>query len=261
MLTEGWSIHELGTARMGTDPKTSVLNQFQQSHDVKQPVRRRRQQPRQRVVPEPDLDDHGARLALVRLPGGRVQEGEPVTADDPPIPAVATLIKLGAAADRRPPRSTRRIAALRRAQPAPAAFFTPDELALVDELSEMIIPTDDIRPAPGPRRSPPTSTPGWPRPSRRRNRTDWRDGLRLVEQLSQESTGRPFMQSSSAERVAVLTRIAGHESKPERPEELFFVELKSRVVHAYYTSEIGIKQEMGYLGNVYLKDFVGTDVS
>jgi choline dehydrogenase-like flavoprotein len=35
ILTEGWSIHELGTARMGTDPKTSVLNQFQQSHEVK----------------------------------------------------------------------------------------------------------------------------------------------------------------------------------------------------------------------------------
>ncbi len=34
VLTEGWSIHELGTARMGNDPKTSVLNQFQQSHDV-----------------------------------------------------------------------------------------------------------------------------------------------------------------------------------------------------------------------------------
>jgi choline dehydrogenase-like flavoprotein len=35
LLTEGWSIHELGTSRMGNDPKTSVLNQFQQSHDVK----------------------------------------------------------------------------------------------------------------------------------------------------------------------------------------------------------------------------------
>jgi choline dehydrogenase-like flavoprotein len=34
-LTEGWSIHELGTARMGNDSKTSVLNQFEQSHDVK----------------------------------------------------------------------------------------------------------------------------------------------------------------------------------------------------------------------------------
>jgi len=35
MLPEGWSIHELGTARMGNDPKTSVVNQFQQCHDVK----------------------------------------------------------------------------------------------------------------------------------------------------------------------------------------------------------------------------------
>jgi choline dehydrogenase-like flavoprotein len=32
---EGWSIHELGTARMGADPKTSVVNQYEQSHDVK----------------------------------------------------------------------------------------------------------------------------------------------------------------------------------------------------------------------------------
>jgi choline dehydrogenase-like flavoprotein len=31
----GYGIHEMGTARMGSDPKTSVLNQFCQSHDVK----------------------------------------------------------------------------------------------------------------------------------------------------------------------------------------------------------------------------------
>jgi choline dehydrogenase-like flavoprotein len=35
VLTEGWSIHELGTARMGVDPKTSVTNSFGQTHDVK----------------------------------------------------------------------------------------------------------------------------------------------------------------------------------------------------------------------------------
>ena len=28
-------IHEVGVARMGDDPKTSILNQFQQTHDVK----------------------------------------------------------------------------------------------------------------------------------------------------------------------------------------------------------------------------------
>jgi choline dehydrogenase-like flavoprotein len=34
-LTEGWSIHELGTARMGNNPKTSATNAFGQTHDVK----------------------------------------------------------------------------------------------------------------------------------------------------------------------------------------------------------------------------------
>ena len=31
----GFSIHEMGTARMGRDPKTSVLNAWNQSHDIK----------------------------------------------------------------------------------------------------------------------------------------------------------------------------------------------------------------------------------
>lgn len=31
----GYAIHEVGIARMGSDPKKSVLNQFQQAHDVK----------------------------------------------------------------------------------------------------------------------------------------------------------------------------------------------------------------------------------
>jgi choline dehydrogenase-like flavoprotein len=31
----GYGIHEMGSARMGSDPKQSVLNQFQQSHDIK----------------------------------------------------------------------------------------------------------------------------------------------------------------------------------------------------------------------------------
>ena len=35
MVPPGESIHELGTCRMGSDPKKSVLNGFNQSHDVK----------------------------------------------------------------------------------------------------------------------------------------------------------------------------------------------------------------------------------
>ena len=59
----------------------------------------------------------------------------------------------------------------------------------------------------------------------------------------------------------MLTRIAKNEKEPRQPEELFFAKLKSRVVDAYYTSEIGIKQEMEYKGNSYLTEFVGVDVS
>ena len=35
MVPPGESIHELGTCRMGADPKKSVLNGFNQRHDVK----------------------------------------------------------------------------------------------------------------------------------------------------------------------------------------------------------------------------------
>jgi choline dehydrogenase-like flavoprotein len=35
MVPPGESIHELGTVRMGENPKTSVLNKWNQSHDVK----------------------------------------------------------------------------------------------------------------------------------------------------------------------------------------------------------------------------------
>ena len=31
----GSAVHEMGTARMGLDPKTSVLNKYNQMHDVK----------------------------------------------------------------------------------------------------------------------------------------------------------------------------------------------------------------------------------
>jgi glucoside 3-dehydrogenase (cytochrome c) hitch-hiker subunit len=89
----------------------------------------------------------------------------------------------------------------------------------------------------------------------------WREGLKLVDQISVEMHGRPFMQASQDQRVAVLARMARKESNPERPEENFFVELKSRVARVYYTSKTGIHDELEYKGNTYLREFAGVDVS
>jgi hypothetical protein len=55
--------------------------------------------------------------------------------------------------------------------------------------------------------------------------------------------------------------MAEHEGKPQRPDERFFAELKGRVVHAYYTSKIGIREEMEYKGNGLLTEFVGVDAT
>jgi hypothetical protein len=144
---------------------------------------------------------------------------------------------------------------------ASQTFFTPEELALVDELSELIIPTDEHSPGARAARVAAYIDSRLAEAWEEQDRTDWREGLKRIDQLSQESSGKPFMQSSADQRLAVLTRIARNEKEPRQPEELFFAKLKLRVVDAYYTSEIGIKQEMEYKGNSYLTEFVGTDVS
>ena len=111
-------------------------------------------------------------------------------------------------------------------------FFSKQEFALVDELTELIIPADDH--SPGARAA---QVAGYidfrlSESPEERPKTLWRDGLKLVEQLSQEMNGKSFLEASQEQRIALLTRIAQNEMKPEKPEELFFRELKGRTAHA-----------------------------
>jgi hypothetical protein len=147
------------------------------------------------------------------------------------------------------------------AQAAPATFFTARELALVDELAEMIIPADDHSPGARAAKVAAFIDARLAEAFEPSDRTTWRKGLQLIEQLSRQVNGRPFLDATPAQRLVVLERIAAHEDKPAKPEEQFFAELKSRVVYAYYTSEIGIRQDMDYRGNVVQAEFSGVDVS
>ena len=172
--------------------------------------------------------------------------------------AGAKLIKLGAAATVAASLGVGR-SARRHQEPALGrpTFFTPAEFALVDELSEMIIPTDAHSPGAqgrqgrGVHRLSARGSLGRKRQDRLARRTDsW------STELSQEASGAAVHAVVRRDqRLAVLTRMAQNEGDREEPEELFFNELKSRVVYAYYTSEIGIKQEMEYKGNTYLTEF------
>jgi hypothetical protein len=139
-------------------------------------------------------------------------------------------------------------------------FFTPAELVLVDELTEMIIPAD--------------AHSGGARAAKvaafidgrfaaavlapdleARNR--WRDGLARVDALSREMHGGAFLAGTPAQRLAVLARMSANEADPKAPEELFFRELKGRTIHAYYTSRVGIHDEMEYKGNTLQDGYAG----
>ena len=140
-----------------------------------------------------------------------------------------------------------------------ARFFTPAQHTLVEELSETIIPAD--------------SHSGGAKAAKvadyieqvLRETTDedqkqvWREGLRLIDVMSVHSSGKAFVDSSPEERIAVLTVLSDHDHMTDLPEVRFFRDLKGLTVRGYYTSKIGIHDELEYKGNRMLTEFVGCD--
>jgi hypothetical protein len=140
-----------------------------------------------------------------------------------------------------------------------ARFFTPAQHALVDELSETIIPAD--------------SHSGGAKAAKvadyieqflresfdETEKALWREGLRLIDVMSRHYNGKSFADASPEDRIAVLTVLSDHEDMTDLPEVRFFLELKRLTVRGYYTSKIGIHDELEYKGNRILQEFVGCD--
>jgi hypothetical protein len=137
-------------------------------------------------------------------------------------------------------------------------------MALLDELVEMIIPADDHS---GGARAAGVAAYIDGRlgeydpeiPDLREQREKWKAGLATVDALSRESAGAAFLEASPEQRSAVLERLAAGEKDPKTDGERFFVELKGWTAQGYYTSRIGIHDEMEYKGNSLLTEFSGTD--
>lgn len=170
------------------------------------------------------------------------------------------LLRLAAAAAAAPVLPPARAAA---AAPGQAGrFFSGPELALLDELTELILPADEHS---GGARAAGVAAHIDGRlaefdpslPEHAEARAAWTAGLRRIEALAREAYGRPFLAACSEERVALLERLAAREQDPVSEEERFFVELKSWTAHGYYTSRIGIHDELEYQGNTLLPEFVG----
>ena len=124
-------------------------------------------------------------------------------------------------------------------------FFTEAENELLDRLMEMIIPEDshspgahaaevslfaDLMVATGDEAT----------------KTRWKNGLALMRAESDKS--------SAADVLAHAAALSDHQDSDLGR---FFVVLKDMTITGYYTSAIGIHQDLQYVGNTYLPAFPG----
>lgn len=143
--------------------------------------------------------------------------------------------------------------------PTPERFFTPAQHVLVEELTETIIPAD--------------SNSGGAKAAKVADYIDqllretyddnqralWREGLRLIDVMTEHYSGKSFVDASPEQRVAVLKVLSDNDHMTDLPEVRFFIDLKRLTVRGYYTSKIGIHDELQYKGNRILQDYVGCD--
>jgi gluconate 2-dehydrogenase gamma chain len=148
-------------------------------------------------------------------------------------------------------------------QPDPAKtngahdFFNPQQRQLVEELTETIIPANEHS--------------GGAKAAKvvdyidrilresldEELRKTWVEGLKLIEVMSERACGSSFVQANPEQRAAVLQVLSDSVEMTELPEVRFFNQLKRLTIDGYYTSKIGILEELEYKGNRILDEFVG----
>jgi hypothetical protein len=83
----------------------------------------------------------------------------------------------------------------------------------------------------------------------------WIDGLAALDHMATSDYGRPLGKCTGNEQTSLLEKISRREKDPRTLEERFFVVLKRATVDGYYTSEIGIHQDLEYRGNTMVLNF------
>jgi hypothetical protein len=144
--------------------------------------------------------------------------------------------------------------------PSTPRFFTPAELLVVSRLTDLIIP---------PTETPGAAAAGVPQYIDLVVNEDpklqgiFRQGLPRLDKMSESrfSSG-AFLQLTEAQQVEILTSLseAAEQKTPAKQnvdgsDAAFFKAIKSLTADGYYTSRIGLLEELGYNGDTYLAAF------
>jgi hypothetical protein len=128
-------------------------------------------------------------------------------------------------------------------------FFTPDEMATITILGDIIIPKDEV--------SGSASDAGVPAfieyivKEKPEHQTPLRGGLRWLDLQCLNRYGKAFRDCTQPQQIEMVDAIAyPKKAKPEMAQGVaFFNLMRNLTATGFYTSEIGVK-DIGYVGNV-----------
>ena len=142
---------------------------------------------------------------------------------------------------------------------APAGPYTPKsfsaaEFALVSRIADLIIPATD---------TPGAVAAGVPAyidgvvQNNPQHLPRFREGIWWIERVAREKFDTPFGSLTEAQQIGILTPLceAVDAGRVENDGERFFRLMKNMTADGYYTSRVGLVEELGYKGNTVLASF------
>jgi hypothetical protein len=91
------------------------------------------------------------------------------------------------------------------------------------------------------------------------NREKFLSGLAWVEARAKQDAGKSFAAAPAEEQTKLLTAISSQAALegPDRAGAEFFRAIKAMTITGYYTSEIGMREELGDDGQMFFAEFKG----
>jgi gluconate 2-dehydrogenase gamma chain len=168
----------------------------------------------------------------------KLHENSPVTPDTKDKEAIVSGLN----------RMKEEIAHLQKVDSEPA-FFTPEEMATITILGDIIIPRDSVSGSASDAKVPDfiefivKDMPD--------HQTPMKGGLRWLDMQCLTRFSKPFKDCDSKQQMEMVDEIAWpKKAKPEMTQGVaFFNLMRNLVATGFYTSEIGVK-DVGYMGNV-----------
>jgi hypothetical protein len=133
--------------------------------------------------------------------------------------------------------------------PSHKPVFTPAQDAILDRLSDIIIPSDEQ--SPGAHQAGVSKFLDLAASINPQRQQAWTRGMEAVEAAARARFTRPFMECAREQQEQIVEEMARNEGQPTNDLERFFTTLKPAVIDGYRFSEVGVKQFMRWEGNHY----------